>query len=302
MTGPTPELATSAKFRSETWPYENGLDYQLPEANACRPSRLGYTTALASISKALGSGADMLLGVGDGIFDDMFDAGINSCGTSQLHASVAAHGDLGDDWLGSLADQPLGKTQAETGFLGQLLRRKGTGSQITERKDRIWQRVSRIFHSSRRSAHDQVKNTVTASAPLATNGLWNASPGWKRFSHILSNITVSSRRRSTGDQAQITVDPTCSGLSDFGSARRHGLDILSESTDQVGECWVGSMDRMKRPERNFSGANFLDHHGPRRQFFGLDFGMRISKRRSSAGCLTEDERIRNQYERHSAMY
>ena len=256
----------------------------------------------------------MLLGVGDGVFDDMLDTGANSCGTSQLPASAtAAHDHLGD-WLGSLAAQPLSKSQGETGFLGQLLRRKGTGSQISERRDRVWQRVtSRILHSSRRSsrsAHDQAKNT--ASAPLATNGPRNASRGWKRFSRILKNVTVSSRRSSAGDQVQFTesADPDRTGLSDFGSTRRHGLDIPSESADQVGERWVGSSspgtDRMARPERNFFGVKFLDHE-PRRKSLGLDFGMRISKRcwRSSTeghtGSLwsTEDERIRN---RHSVVY
>ena len=300
MTAPTPEMATSAKFRSEGWPCESGPDFQLPEANADRPRRLGYTTALASISKALGTGADMLLGVGDGVFDDMLD---NSCRASQLPAS-ASHGHLGDDWLGSLATQPLDKSQAETGFLGQLLgRRKGTGSQISEYKDRVWQRVSRIFHSSRRSsrsAHDQAKNT--ASAPLVANGPRNASRGWKRYSHILRNAT---RRRSAGDQVQFTVDPACNGLSDFGSTRRHGLDIPSESAEQDCERWVGStsIDRMERPERNFFGLKFFDHE-PRRRSFGLDFGMRISKHRwrSSADCPTEDQRIRNRYERHSVAY
>jgi hypothetical protein len=250
----------------------------------------------------------MLLGVGDGVFDDMLDAGANSCGTSQLPASAAAH-DLGDDWLGSLAAQPLGNSQAETGFLGHLLRRKRTGGQISERRDRVWQRVSRILHSSRRSsrsAHDQAKNT--ASTPLATNGPRNASRGWKRFSRILGNVTVSLRRRSAGDQVQFTesVDPARSGLSDFGSTRRHGLDIPSESADQVGERWYGSQSPgMARPERNISGVD----HKPRRQIFGLDFGMRISKRRwrSSAvgpGSLwsTEDEGIRNRFERHSVVY
>ena len=95
MTAPTPEMATSAKFRSESWPCDNGLEYQLPEANANRPNRLGCTTALASISKTLGAGADMLLGVGGSVFDDMLDVGVNSCGTSQLPA--AAHDHLGDD-------------------------------------------------------------------------------------------------------------------------------------------------------------------------------------------------------------
>ena len=304
MTAPTPEIATSAKFRSEAWPCESGLDYQLPEVNAYRPSRLGHTTALASISKALGTGADMLLGVGDGVFDDMLDASTNSCGTSQLPVSVAAHD---HDWLGSLAAQPLGKSQAGTGFLGRLLRRKGTGSQISERRNRVWQRVSRILHSSRRSsrsAHDQAK-----SAPLATKGPRNASRGWKRFSRILRNATVSSRRRSAGDQVQFTesVDPACSGLSDFGSTRRHGLDIPSESADQVGERWVGlsspGMDRMVRPERNFFGVKFLDHV-PRRKSVGLNFGMKISKRREGSGSLwsTEDERISNRFERHSTVY
>ena len=174
----------------------------------------------------------MLLGVSDGIFDDILDAGANPCGTSQMHASVATHAHLGDDWLGSQAAQPLGKSQDETGFLWQLLRRKGTGSQVSERKDRVWQRVSRIFHSSRRSSrsvHNQVKNTGTASIPLSTNGPRNASRSWKRFSHILNNITVSSRRRSADDEVQFTVNPTCSGFSDFSSTRRHGLDISSES-------------------------------------------------------------------------
>ena len=297
LTAPTPEMATSAKFRSEVWPCESSLDYQVPEANTYRPSRLGCTTALASISKALGTGADILLGVGDSVFDDMLDTGANSCGTSQLPVS-AAHGQLGDDRLGSLAAQPLGKSQTETGFLGQLLRRKSTGNQISERKDRVWQRVSRIFHSSRRSsrsADDQAENI--ASAPLATFVPRNASRGWRRLSRILRNVTVSSRRRSTGDQVQFTVDPACSGLSEFGSTRRHGLDIPSESAEHVGERWVGSMDRMARPERNFFGVKFFDHE-PRRQSFGFDFG----RWRSSADGPTEDERIRNRYERHSAVY
>jgi hypothetical protein len=309
LTAPTPEMATTTKFRSaEAWPCESGLDCQLPEANAYRSSRLGYSTALASISKALGTGADMLLGVGDGVFDDMLVAGANSCETSQLPASTAAHDHLCDEWLGSLAAQPLGKSQAETGFLGQLLRRKRTGSQISERKDRVWQRVSRILHTSG-SAHDQAKNT--ASAPLATNGPRNASRGWKRLSRILENITVSSRRRSAGDQVQFTesVDPARSGLSDIGSTRRHGLDIPSESAAQVGERWYGSSSPgMSRPERNFFGLKFPDYE-PRRKSFGLDFGMRIPKRRwgSSAegpGSLwsTEDGRIRNRFERHSVVY
>ena len=312
MTAPTPEMATSANFRSEAWPCERGLDYQLPEANAYRPGRLGCSTALASISKALGTGADMLLGVGGGVFDDMLDASANSSGTSQLPASAAAHDHLGDDWLGSLAAQPLGKSQAETGFLGQLLRRKGTGTQISERRDRVWQRISRILHSSRRSSRsvhdDQAKNT--ASARLATNGpRRNASLGWKRFSRILGNVTVSSRRRSGGDQVQFTesVDPALSGLSDFGSTRRHGLDIPSESADQFGERWYGSSPPgIARP---FSGVKSFDHEA-RRRSFGFDFGsMRISKRRwwSSAegpGSLwtTEDERDRNRFERHSVVY
>ena len=245
----------------------------------------------------------MLLGVGDDVFDDMHDTGANSCGTSQLHASVTAHDHLGDDWLGS---QPLGKSQTEIGFLGQLLRRKGTGRQISECKDRVWQRLSRIFHSSRRSsrsAHEQVQNTAIASAPLATNGPRDSSCGWKRFSHILRNVTVSSRRWSAGDQVQFTVDPACSGLSDFGSTRRHGLDIPSESADQVGERWVGSMERMAKPEKSFYGVKFFDHE-PRRKSFGFDFGMKISKRRwqSSADDPTEDERIRNRHERHSVVY
>ena len=316
-------MATSAKFHSEeAWPCESGLDYQLPEANSHRPSRLGYTTALASISKALGTGADMLLGVGDDVFDDMLDAGANSCGTSQLPVSAAAaHDHLGDDWLGSLAAHSLGNTQPETGFLSQLLRRKGTGIRVSERKGRVWQRVSRIFHSSRRSsssAHDLAKNA--ASTPLTTNGSQNASRGWKRFSRIFENVTVSSRRRSAGSQVQFTepVDPARSGLSDFGSTRRHGLDIPSESADQVGERWVGSsssaemdlMDRVAKPERNFFGVKFLDHE-PWRKPFRLDFGTRTriskSRWRSSAEgpqslWSTEDERIRNRFERHSVVY
>ena len=56
--------------------------------------------------------------------------------------AAAAHDHLGDDWLGSLAAQPSDKSQDETGFLEQLLRRKGTRSQISEHKDRIWERVS----------------------------------------------------------------------------------------------------------------------------------------------------------------
>ena len=307
LTAPTPELATSVKFRSEALPCESGLDYQLPEAIVCRPSRLGCTTALASISKALGTGADMLLGISDGIFDDILDADANFCGTSQMHASAATgHVHLGDDWLGSLAAQPLGKSQNETGFLRRLLRRKGTGSKISERKDRVWQRVSRIVHSSRRSsrlAHNQVENTGTASASLATNGSRNASRHWKQFSHILDNVTVSSRRKSAGDEVQFTVNPICSELSEFGSTRRHGLDISSESADQVGEDRVESMEHMPRRDRNFSGVKFLNHE-PRRQSFGLDFGMRIFKRRwrSSVEGPTENERIRNRYGRHSVVY
>lgn len=306
-------MATSTKFRSEAWPCDSGLDYQLPVADSYRPSRLGYSTALASISKALGTGADMLLGVGDGVFDDMLVAGANSCEISQLPASTAAHDHLGD-WLGSLAAQPLSKSQAETGFLGQFLRRKRTGSQISERKGRIWQRVSRVLHSSRRSsrsAYDQAKNI--ASAPLATNGPRNASRGWKRLSRILENVTVSSRRRSAGDQVQFTesVDPACSGLSDIGSTRRHGLDIPSESAAQVGERWYGSSSPgMSRPERNFFGVKFPDHE-PRRKSLGLDFSMhmRIPKRRwgtsaEGSGSLwsTEDGRIRNRFDRHTVVY
>ena len=66
-----------------------------------------YCTGL-KILKALGTGADMLLGGGGGVFDDMLDAGVNFCGTSQLPA--AAHDHLGDD-----------KSQAETGLLGQAV-------------------------------------------------------------------------------------------------------------------------------------------------------------------------------------
>jgi hypothetical protein len=213
---------------------------------------------------------------------------------------------------GSLAAQPLGKSQAETGFLGQLLRRKGTGSHVSERRDRVWQRVSRILHSSwrsSRSAHDQAKNT--ASAPLATNGPRNASRGWKRFSRILGDVTVSSRRRSAGDQVQFTesLDLARSGLSGFDNTRRHGLDIPSESADQVGDRWYGSSPPgMTRPERNVSGVKFLDHE-PRRRSFGLDFGMMISKRRWRSSVegpeslwSTEDERVRNRFERHSVVY
>lgn len=260
----------------------------------------------------------MLLGVGDGVFDDMLDTGANFCGTSQLPASAAAHDHLCDVWLGSLAAHPSDKSQAETGFLGQLLRRKGTGSHISERKGRVWQRFSRIFHSSRRSsrsAHDLAKNA--ASAPPTTSGSRNASRGWKRFSRILGNATVSSRRRSAGDQVQFTesVDPVRSELSDFGSTRRHGLDIPSESAEQVGGRLAGSSsaemdlkDRVAKPEKNFFGVKFLDHE-PWRKPFGLDFGMRISKSRwrSSADgpqslWSTEDERIRNRFERHSLVY
>ena len=92
----------------------------------------------------------MLLGVGGGVFDDILDADANSCGT-QLPASAAAHDYLGGDWLGSLAAQHSGKSQADTGFLGKLLRRKGTESRISERRDRVWQRFSRILLFSRRS-------------------------------------------------------------------------------------------------------------------------------------------------------
>ena len=254
----------------------------------------------------------MLLGVGGGVFDDMLDVGANSCGTSQLPASTAAHDHLDDDWLGSLAARPLGKSQAETGFLGQLLRRKGTESHVSERRDRVWQRVSRILHSRWRSsvsAHDQAKNT--ASAPLVTNGPRNASRGWKRFSRILGNVTVSSRRKSAGDQVQFTesLDLARGELSGFDNTRRHGLDIPSESADQVGDHWYGSSPPgMTRPERNVSGVKFLDHE-PRRQSFGLDFGMMISKRRWRSSAegpeslwTTEDERVRNRFERHSVVY
>ena len=249
----------------------------------------------------------MLLGVGD---DDLLDAGANSCGASQLPASTAAHDHLSEEWLSSLAARPLGKSQAETGFLGQLLRRKGTGSQISERRNRVWQRVSRILHSSGKSsgsAQNHAKNTV--STPLTINEPRNASRGWKRFSLILGNFTVSSRRRSAGDhQVQITesVDPAQGGLSDFSSTRRHGLDIPSESADQVGERCHGSLSPgMASPERNIFGGD----HEPRKQFFGLDLGMRISKRRwrnsaKGPGILwsTEDGRIRKRFERHSVAY
>ncbi|KAF8805548.1 hypothetical protein BYT27DRAFT_7212919 [Phlegmacium glaucopus] len=258
LTAPTPEMGISTKFPSEHQPIrlsgDGGLDYQGPEAifaretaKACRPNRLGYTTALSSISKALGAGADMLLGAGNGVFDDMLDTGVIYSSTSRRPAAHPGN-HLGNDWPASLATQSLGSEQAETGFLGQLLRRKRTGrSKMSRHGSRV---VSHILRSSRRSgssACNQENPTATASAgPLershAANGFLNLSLGWKRFSRILTNAKVSSRRRSAGDTAQFTesVDPLegdYSGVFDRGSTRRHGLDIPSDGAEHVGERW-----------------------------------------------------------------
>ena len=348
-------MGITAKFRSEHQPSElscdRGLDYKRPDANfapetakARRPNRLGYTTALASMSKALETGADKLLGVDHSVFDDMLDAGVVCRGTSRLHMPPVAHAGnhLGDDWPGSLATQSLGNDQAETGFLGQLLRRKSTGeSKMSEGGGHVWKRVSRILHSGRRSSKDTCdqKNSTAPvpDGPLershAANGPRNPSRGWKRFSRILVNVTVSSRRRSDGDPAQFTesVDPLVgdSGFLNSGSTRRHGLDIPSDGAEHVGERWYGSSspgtttrayinekhaatqldkstDTGKRTGtsrnwyRNLIGADvmkFFDQE-PRRHSFGP--AMRSSKRRwgrsaEGPGSLwsTKDERIGN---------
>ena len=308
LTAPTPEMATSAKLRSDG-PKElscnGGLDYQLADANTYQPSRLGYTTALASISKALGTGTDILLGVGDGIFDDMLDAGLNSGGILQLPASAtpAAHS---EDHLGYNAPSPSGKCRNETGFLGQLLWRKRSGrSQMSKRKDRVWNRVSGILRKSW-SAHDQEKATSSAPAgPLdGSHAVHESLNGWKRFSRIFGNAMDLSRRRSADDQVPSTepVDP----LSDFGSStRRHGLDIPSDSMDHVRERWFGSSSGMAssayinenhaatqldKPidtrknivtSGNVFGADVMKSvdHEHRRHSFGLGLGTKISKRR-----------------------
>lgn len=293
-------MAMSAMFHSEglsELSCGGRLDYPLSDVNTNRPSRLGYTCALASISKALGTGANMSLGVGDGVFDDKLDAGLNA----ELPASAHARCHLGDDWQGPLAARPLGKSQAETGFLAQLLRRKSTGrSQMSER---VWKRVSRILRSSRRSrsAHDQEKTTASAPAgPLDRNYTANVplspSNGWKRFSRILGNAMV---RKSAGDQVPFTaiVDPSeGDGLSDFGSTRRRGLDIPADSMNHV-ERWSSAekhatcLDKPIDATRrnivtsenwygNFFGADATESldREPRRHSFGLGLGTRISKR------------------------
>lgn len=247
MTAPTPEMGISAKFYSEDHDQRSEANCVLETANAFCPDRL---TALASISKALGTGADMLLGVGNGVFDDMLDAGVICNSTSRLRAPAASHaGDyVGDDWLGA---QSLGKSQAETRFLGQSLRRKSTGRiTVSQRGVRLWKRVFRILRSSRRSsrsAHDQEKTTASAPACLlegTTNGPLNASRGWKRFSRILANATVSSRHRSAGDELAGFVDPLeggCSGVPHAScTIRRRGLDIRFDNTRYDGEPRYGS--------------------------------------------------------------
>ena len=262
VTAPTPEIGISAKFPSEDQPCEllcdSGLDYQRPEANyepetanACRTNQLRYSTALASISKALGTGADMLLGVGNGVFDDIFDVGIVSSGASQPRAPAVAiahaEGHFDNDWLGPTAAQSLGKKQTETGLLGQLLRRRGTRkSQMPDRRNHVWQRVSRILRSGRTSsisAQDQEKSVTSSAGSLygshAASRRLNASRSWKRFSDILANATVSSRRRSAGDQVQFSESANLldnhSRVLDSGSTRRRGLDILSDSAGYVDE-------------------------------------------------------------------
>ena len=100
----------------------------------------------------------MLLGAGDVIFDDMLDAGLDFDGIPQLPASAAAH--LDDNAA------HLGKSPTEAGFLGQLLWRKSTGkSQMSKRRDRVWNRVSRILRKFRSA--DREKATSSAhSCPL----------------------------------------------------------------------------------------------------------------------------------------
>jgi hypothetical protein len=331
LTAPTPEMTTSVKFRSERsseLSCEGGLEHQVPEANAYRPSRLGYTTPLASFSEALGTGADMLLGAGEGIFDA---TGLNSGGILQLAASGHA-----DDLLDSLAVQPLSKSQTETGFLGQLLRRKSTGrSQISERRDRVWKRVSHVLRSSWRSsgsARDQEKIAAFALAdPLngshAANEPLNARHGWKRFSHILEN---AMRRWSAGDQVPFTepVDPlegAHSGFSEFGSTRRHGLDIPADSVDHI-EHWHGSLSgrpayinekhaatHLDRPTLTVRENVVISGNWYRKFFEGDSFGLlgkriisrrrwRISAEGPGTSWSTEDERIRNGFERHTVAY
>ena len=323
MTVPTPEMGMSVKFRSEDRPGElscdHGLDYQGPEANfapetanACRPNRLGYTTALASISKALGTGADMLLGVGNGVFDDMLDAGVVCSTTSRLPMLAAAHPGihLDNGWPGSLTTQSLGNDQTEIGFLGQLLRRKSTRrSKMSEGRGRVWKRVSHILQSNRRSSRSacgQEESTAPAG-PLkgshTANGPLNASHGWKRFSRFFAHATVSSRHKSTSGQPQF-IDPLQGGrrgFSDFGSTRRYGLDI---SAERVGDGWYGSsspgtatredinekhtathLDKPSDASRNIGtsrnwygnlfGADVAKPREPRRHSFGI--GKKISK-------------------------
>ena len=319
LTVPTPEMGISVKFRSEDRPGElscdHGLDNQGPganfapeTANACRPNRLGYTTALASTPKALGTGADMLLGVGNDVFDDMLNAGV-VCTTSRLSMLAVAHPEihLNNDWPGSLTTQSFGNDQTEIGF---LVRRKSTGrSKMSEGGGRVWKRVSHILQSRLRSSRsDRGQQESTAPpGPLkgshTANGPLNASHGWKRFSRIFAHATVSSRRKSTSDQPQF-IDPLQggrSGFPDFGSTRRYGLDI---SAERVGERWYGSsspgtatreyikekhtathLDKPIDASRdigtsrnwygNLFGADVAKPREPRRHSFGI--GEKISK-------------------------
>ena len=323
-------MTTSVEFRSERsseLSCEGSLGHQVPDANAYRPSRLEYTTPLASFSEALGTGTDMLLGTDEDIFDA---TGLNSGGILQLPASGHA-----DDLLDSLAAQPLGKSQTETGFLGQLLRRKSTGrSQMSERRDRVWKRVSRVLRSSWRSsgsARDQEKTAVSAPAALngshAANEPLNAHHGWKRFSHILEN---AMRRWSVGEQVLFTepVDPlegAHSGFSEFGSTRRHGLDIPADSVDHI-ENRHGSLSgrpayinekhaetHLDKPTHTVRENIVISGNWYKKFFEGDSFGLLgkriISKRRwrisaegPGSSWSTEDERIRNRFERHTVAY
>lgn len=336
LTSPTPEIGISARFHSEHQPSElscdGGFDDQqseeifVPEGtNTSRPNRLGYTTALASISKALGTGAGMLLGVGNGVFDDMLEAGVVSNDTSQSSVPAVAHArdHFGDGWLGSLATQSPGEDEAETGFLGKLLRQKRhERSRMSEHNGRGWQRLPRIFRFSRtssRSARDQERPSVSGSSGPS------ASRVWKRLSRILANAAFSSRRWSAGDvQFTESAEGGYGGYLNSSSTRRHGLDIPSDSAEYIGEPWLPGMARplyinekhaatdLDKPTnttigtcrswyRSFSGVDMksdvmesimsIDHESRSRSFgFGMGFSKRRRYRHSAeVRATSEDE-------------